>query len=108
MVETTISALLKDPYYFSFAEIINLSIVHMATVSEKSFRTLYIVSLVIVLLMFIATIFYYIQFRKVEDRELHHQDVVLTKNLSLIFAVISALGVVVLTILFFGLPRWMK
>lgn len=80
----------------------------MAHVSENSFRTLFTVSLLIILLTFVIFIFYYNQFRKVENNELDRQDVTVTKNLSLIFVALMVVAIVVITILFFGLPRWLK
>jgi len=77
-------------------------------VSEKTYRTLYIVALVIALLMFLTSLFYYVQFRKIEDKEADRHTILMTKNSTLILAILSALGVAVLTILFFGLPRWQR
>ncbi len=75
-------------------------------VSRKSFNTLFIVALIIALLMFITSIFYYVQFKKIEDKEADHHTILMTKNSTLFMAILSALGIVTLTILFFGLPRW--
>lgn len=77
----------------------------MAKVSARSYRTIYIVALVITLVMFLASIFYYIQFRKIEDREADHHVILMSKNSALIMAIVGALGILTLTVLFFWLPR---
>lgn len=80
----------------------------MAHVSEKTYRTLYIVAVIIALIMFLTSIFYYVQFRKIEDKEADRHTILMTKNSTLILAIIAALGVAILTVLFFGLPRWSR
>lgn len=80
----------------------------MACVSENSFRTLFVVTLLVILLMFIVFIFYYNQFRKIENDELNSQDIKTTKNLALIFVAITAIAIAIVFILFFALPRLIK
>jgi len=80
----------------------------MAHVSEKTYATLYIVALIIAIVMFLASIFYYVQFRKIEDKEADYHVILMTKNSTLVMAILAALGVALLTVLFFGLPRWGK
>lgn len=75
-------------------------------ITVKSYRTIYIVALVLILLMFGASAYYYLQFRRIEDKEVDKHMLMMTKNSALLLTVISAFGILTLTVLFFGLPNW--